>query len=238
MIFFNYIYYHFNLFFKKINSRKNFYSYSGIDLLVSNIFKNSKKGFYVDVGAQHPIKNNNTYLLFKKGWEGINIDLDKKNIELFKIDRKRDSNINEAVYSSKVKKKLYYYHDGSPINTMSLKVASYQKAKIKEIRNIQTTTLDMLIAKTRFKNRQIDFLTIDVEGLELDVLHGLSLKKYKPKIVVVEYLDLTAKKLELINLDIKKILSSKVYKFMIKNNYTMINWLHSDIIFVHNRFKD
>ena len=121
---------------------------------------------------------------------------------------------------------------------MSLKVASYQKAKIKEIRNIQTTTLDMLIAKTRFKNRQIDFLTIDVEGLELDVLHGLSLKKYKPKIVVVEYLDLTAKKLELINLDIKKILSSKIYKFMIKNNYTMINWLHSDIIFVHNRFKD
>ena len=88
--------------------KKSTYAMDGEDTAIDKFVENKSNGFYVDLGAHHPLHRNNTYLLFKKGWEGINIDLDKKNIELFKIDRKRDSNINEAVYSSKVKKKLYY----------------------------------------------------------------------------------------------------------------------------------
>ena len=53
-----------NILFKKYTSQKKFYSYGGIDILIDTIFKNQKKGFYVDVGCSHPIKNNNTYLLF------------------------------------------------------------------------------------------------------------------------------------------------------------------------------
>ena len=90
-----------NLIHKKIISKKYFYSYGGIDSVVNNIFKNQKNGFYVDVGAQHPIKNNNTYLLHKKGWEGINIDLDQKNINLFNVSRKKDCNICAAISSLK-----------------------------------------------------------------------------------------------------------------------------------------
>ena len=60
-------------------SSKISYSYGGIDALVANIFKGKKFGIYCDVGSSHPIKNNNTYLLHKKGWLGTNIDLDLKN---------------------------------------------------------------------------------------------------------------------------------------------------------------
>jgi len=86
-----------NLTHKKIISKKYFYSYGGIDSLVNEIFKHQTNGFYVDVGAQHPIKNNNTYLLHKKGWEGINIDLDQK-ILIYLMFKKNDYNICAAVH--------------------------------------------------------------------------------------------------------------------------------------------
>ena len=57
---------------------KKSYSLSNVDLVIERIFKNKKKGIFIDVGCNHPIKyNNNTYLLYKKGWNGINIDLDQ-----------------------------------------------------------------------------------------------------------------------------------------------------------------
>ena len=60
---------------RKFKYKKKSYSFGGVDLLIDYIFKNKNKGFYIDIGCQHPISNNNTYLLFKKGWTGINIDL-------------------------------------------------------------------------------------------------------------------------------------------------------------------
>ena len=59
---------------RKMKYKKISYSYNGIDLLIDYIFKSKKKGFYLDVGCQHPISNNNTYLLYKRGWNGMNID--------------------------------------------------------------------------------------------------------------------------------------------------------------------
>ena len=68
---------------RKIKTRKISYSLSGVDLLIDYIFKNKKYGFYIDIGCNHPVYSNNTYLLYKRGWKGINIDLDAKSIELF-----------------------------------------------------------------------------------------------------------------------------------------------------------
>ncbi len=82
---------------RQIKYKKNSYSLNSVDLIVDYIFKTKKKGFYLDVGAQHPVSNNNTFLLFKKGWSGINIDLDKKNIDLFNIARPKDTNLNYAI---------------------------------------------------------------------------------------------------------------------------------------------
>ena len=69
----------------------------GEDLVVKEIFKNKKNGFYVDVGCYHPIEGNNTHLLFKKGWTGVNIDLNKTSIELFNRARKNEKNLNIAI---------------------------------------------------------------------------------------------------------------------------------------------
>ena len=79
--------------------------------------------------------NNNTYLLYKnKNWKGINIDLDQKNIDLFNLVRKRDINIKAAISSGNFRKKIYFYHSKSAINTIEKKISNFQKAKVKNNR--------------------------------------------------------------------------------------------------------
>ena len=232
------IYYFFNILFKKNKFRRISYSYGSVDLLLEHIFKNQSHGFYIDVGCQHPVMNNNTYLLYKKGWNGINIDLDKKNIDLFSFYRKRDLNINVAISSREDERDLFFYHDKSAINTLEKSVANYQKAQVKKIKKVKTKTLNSIIENSKFNNLTIDFVSIDVEGHELDVIKGFDLKKYKPKVVIIEFLDLSLKKLEIKNLNIKNFLKSEIYQYMIDKNYTLVNLIHSDLVFVNNSFRD
>ena len=232
------IYYFFNILFKKNKYRKISYSYGSVDLLLEHIFKNQSHGFYIDVGCQHPVMNNNTYLLYKKGWNGINIDLDKKNIDLFNFYRKRDLNLNFAISSQEGERDLFFYHDKSAINTVEKSVANYQRAQVKEIKKVKTKTLNSIIENSKFNNLTIDFVSIDVEGHELDVIKGFDLKKYKPKVVIIEFLDLSLKKLEIKNLNIKNFLKSEIYQYMVDKNYTLVNLIHSDLVFVNNSFRD
>ena len=226
-----------SIFKRKIKYKKNSYSFNGVDLIIDYIFKNRVNGYYLDVGAQHPISNNNTYLLHKKGWKGINIDLDKKNIDLFNIARPNEINLNYAVSDIEGKSDLYFYHEASPINTLNKNVSSFQKAKVKEIRSIQTTTLNNILEKINL-TRQINYMNIDVEGHEEKILDGFNISKYKPNVISIEYLDLSMKKLEFKNNNIDNLLNSNLYKYFIDNNYLFVNWLHGDLIFIHKDFRD
>jgi hypothetical protein len=227
-----------SIFLKSFTTKKKSYSYGGIDSLVANIFKDNNNGFYVDIGCGHPIKNNNTYLLSKKGWSGINIDLDEENIDLFNIYRKKDENINIALSNDGKEVDLYFYHSKSAINTISKKVANYQKARVSAIKKIKSKTLNELLDISKFKNIKIDFLSIDIEGSELLVLKTFDFKKYSPKVIVVEYLDLSLPKLEIKNLKIEKVINSELYNLIKSNNYTLANILHSDLVFINNDFRD
>tara|TARA_B100000780_G_scaffold175222_1_gene122694 strand:+ start:654 stop:1361 length:708 start_codon:yes stop_codon:yes gene_type:complete len=226
-----------SLYKRKIKYKKISYSFNAVDLIIDYIFKDKINGFYIDIGAQHPIANNNTYLLFKRGWTGINIDLDLKNIELFNISRPNDINLNNAISSSTSKKKLFFYHDKSPINTLVEDVSNFQNATVKEIKTVKTITLNKVLENLSF-DKEIDYMNIDVEGHELDVLKGFDLIRYKPNVISVEYLDLKMKYLEFKNNDLSRVIDSDFYKLLIKNDYQFVNWLHGDLIFVHNSFRD
>ena len=226
-----------SLYKRKFKYKKISYSFNAVDLIIDYMFKEKKNGIYLDVGAQHPISNSNTYLLFKRGWNGINIDLDIKNIELFNLVRPDDINLNHAISSSSMKKKLYFYHDKSPINTLNHEVSNYQKAIVKEIKTVTTTSLNILLKKLNF-DKHIDYMNVDVEGHEIDVFNGFDLEKYKPSVISVEFLDLKMKKLEFRNNDLSRVINSNMYKILNNNNYSLINWLHGDLIFVHKNFRD
>ena len=81
----------------------------GIDVIVDSILKDKKRGIYLDVGCHHPLINNNTYLLFKRGWKGINIDLDFSSIDMFNYFRPNDDNQKVAVSDKKGIAKLFFF---------------------------------------------------------------------------------------------------------------------------------
>lgn len=226
------------VFLKSLSHKKISYSYGGIDLLILNIFKNHDKGFYLDIGCGHPIKNNNTYLLSKKGWSGINIDLDEENISLFNAYRNKDFNVSSAVSDNDGETDLYFYHNKSSLNTISKQNANFQKAKISAIKRIKTQTINKVIENSPYKDKKIDFLTIDVEGSELQILKNFDFNKYTPKVIVVEFLDLSLKKLEIKNLNVSNIIKSEIYKLIVSKGYTLANILHSDLVFIQNNFRD
>lgn len=220
-------------FFQKIKKKrflKKSYSSGAQDLIIDYFFKNKKKGVYIDVGCYHPFNGNNTKLLHDKGWSGINIDLDFHTIDFFNYIRRGDENINVAISDTEGEQELYFFHNRSAINSLS----KIRKDEAKEVRKIKTRTLNSIIENSKFRNEKINFISIDVEGHELEVIRSINLEKYAPDMIVIEYLEREIiKNLEFHNQKIENILKSEIYKYMIKNDYYFINWLHSDLIFVH-----
>ena len=92
----------------KLFIKKKSYSMEGEDLEILRLTDNVEDGFYVDAGCYHPLHLNNTYLLYKKNWRGINIDLSEYTIDLFNFVRPDDININIAI--SETDGEIVYYH--------------------------------------------------------------------------------------------------------------------------------
>ena len=219
---------------KKIYSKKNSYSFGGSDLLIDYIFKSKKSGFYLDIGCQHPVSNNNTYLLYRRGWNGINIDLDSKNIRLFNLERPNDINICKCVSSDNSKKNLFFFHQGSPINSLEKKTIKDKSNYT--LKKIDTYTLNSILEDQKIRN--IDYFNLDVEGHEIEILKNFDIKLYKPKVISVEFIDYQMKKLEFKNNNINRVFQSDLYKYFISNDYHFINWSHADLIFVHKDFRN
>ena len=216
---------------------KKSYSLSNIDVVIDYIFKGIKKGIYIDIGCNHPIKHNNTYLLHKRGWRGINVDSDKTSIKLFNRYRKNDHNIRNIVSDNTDLKKLYFYHDRSAINTLSKELVDKRLIKPKKIIEEKSTTLNKIIENSPFKDKKINLLTIDVEGHEYNTLKNFNFSNYKIDLIVVEFLEKKLDIVEIFKQSLDAVIKSNIYNLLTKNDYKLVNWIHSDLIFVKNDFK-
>ena len=216
------------------------YSISNVDLIINRMFSKIKNGIYVDVGCNHPIKYNNTYLLYKRGWRGINIDLDKKSIDEFNLIRNKDYNIQALISSEEnINKEIYFYHERSAINTVSKDLIDYRNSKNEDfqIKKQLTSTLNKIIEDSPFKDKKINLISIDIEDHEYEALKNFNFNKYKIDCIVSEIHDYNQKKLEIYNQNIESIINNKLYNMLIENNYKLINWVNSDLIFVRKDFK-
>jgi hypothetical protein len=126
--------------FENFRTRKLIRNYTvvGIDLLLDLFFKsiNIKKGIYIDIGCNHPIFNNSTYILYKNGWSGINIDLDFHFVDLFNYFRPNDFNKQIACSDTEGEREIYFYHNKSALNTLSKEVYGFRKAKIEQVKKL------------------------------------------------------------------------------------------------------
>ena len=216
---------------------KKSFSLSGVDLVVDRIFKNTLNGIYVDIGCNHPIKYNNTYKLHKKGWRGINVDLDDESIKQFNILRPKDHNICAVVSDKEEDTKIYFYHERSAINTISEDLQNSRNSKPAKTFCKKSLTLEQIIDHSVYASSKINLLSIDVENYEYNILKNFNFEKYKIDVIVVEIHDYKQEKLEIYNQSIEYVLNSNVYSLLTKNNYKMINWIQSDVIFVRNNFR-
>ena len=218
------------LYYKKYSKKS--YSLSNVDLIINRIFSKINKGIYIDIGCNHPIKYNNTFLLYKRGWKGINIDLDDKSIDQFKKLRNKDTNIKTLVTSIDGEEKdVYFYHDRSTINTISKELAESRKKKPKEIKKLKGLSINSIIENSNFKESQINLLSIDIENYEYEALKNFNFKKYNIDVIVTEITDIKEKNLETYNQSLEKILNTNIYKLLINNNYKLINWVNADLVF-------
>ncbi len=218
-------------------SKKSF-SISSVDLILDRIFSNFKDGIYLDIGCNHPIKYNNTYLLFKKGWKGINVDLDSDSIKQFNLMRRNDHNVNELITSKDNEEKdLYFYHRRSAINTISKDLAEKRQTKPINIKKLKGLSINTIIEESPFKNKKINLLSIDIENYEYEALKEFNFNKYNIDVIVSEVTDLDSSTLELHNNSLEKITESKIYNLLTRNNYKLINWVNSDLVFINKKSK-
>ena len=191
----------------KIFLPKKSYAHTQEDLFILKEFQN-KIGFYVDVGCHHPTRLNNCHLLYKNGWRGINIDISEFSIKLFNLVRRKDINVNKAV--SLEQKKVKFYYD----KLISFYISLNKREELDRFNEIMSDTLTNIIDQTKFKDRKIDFLSIDTEGKDFEVLQSLNLERYDPKYICIEIYSNDD-----LNFDIKK---DQVYNYLVKKNYILL----------------
>lgn len=199
------------------------WSQEGEDQILRRIFEYQSLGFYVDVGAHHPKRFSNTYLFYKRGWRGINIDALPGSMKPFSHNRKRDINLELGVGSSEGWLD-YYSFDEPALNTFSQELALTRKndgksGNLKEIIKVKVLPLSSVLDQYLSKDQTIDFMSIDVEGLDYEVLRSNDWVKYRPKVVLVEVLGSDI--LEVDRNEISTLMRSHGYVFFAKSLNTV-----------------
>jgi len=199
--------------------KRKSYAMDGEDIAIDLFSKKKYNGFYVDIGAHHPLQRNNTHLLFKKGWQGINIDVNQFSIDLFNFLRPKDLNLQVAVSDKEGEISFFYQKKFSQLNTTDKKIAEENfHGKFQE-RKVKCQTIKNILDNSKYKNKKIDFLNIDVEGAEMKVLKTLNFEIYDPSLICIEilgYRDLSKEEREI------EIKNDKIYKFLVDRGYKKI----------------
>lgn len=149
-------------------------------------------GFYVDVGANDPVRGSNTYLFYEAGWRGLVIEPNPELARRHREKRPRDIVLNVALGRREGEATFYYFPDSPGWSTLSEEAAKSMLAQgsrcVKS--QVRVMTLDQVLAEAR-PSGVVDFISIDVEGYEREVLAGLSLSRWDIKCLCIEAVEPT-----------------------------------------------
>lgn len=211
------------------------YSYSqvGEDLIIDYFLRNKSKGFYVDVGAYHPIHISNTYKFYKRGWTGIQIEPNYKKSSLFKKYRPNSITLNVGIGEKDGIAKFFIF-DSDAYSTFSVETVKLNEKlglKILETKEVQMMTLSSIF-KQYANNIEIDFMSVDTEGFDLEALKTNDWNLYRPHFIVVETVEASDKVFGKKLNDIYDPFMQKINYIKIANTY--INTIYGDSMYVKN----
>lgn len=166
-----------------------YYGQNREDIILSAFFSDIEKGFYVDVGAYHPVQDSVTKYFYDQGWSGINIEPQPKQSKQFEKSRPRDVNMQLGAASEAGELKLRQYDNGG-LSTFSGELkGKYEQQDIKEAENYTDVTVPVDTLASIFIKQQvasIQFLKVDAEGFEHEVLSGNDWEKFRPEVLCIE----------------------------------------------------
>lgn len=200
------------------------YSQGGEDLVVEKLI-GKKKGYYVDVGANDPKRFNNTYRFYKRGWRGINIE-PNYNLHLkLTNERPKDINLNLGIGTQE---RMIFFYQFNPDTISTFSESTAKKYKNMGFALVSRKSIKVVPLRNVFANylkgKSIDFLSVDTEGFDMQVLQSNNWKKYLPKVVCIEISQRNLLKAESGRLDfeIKEYLISKGYTEYFNNGVNAI----------------
>jgi FkbM family methyltransferase len=195
------------------------------DTLIRKLFpKNKANGKYVDIGAYHPFKHSNTAGFWMRGWTGVNVDANKESIELFRKKRPKDINLWSAVVphellnqdTNEIDLYLPSKKSISTIGTVDLDMS--RERNFNEKVTVPATSIPNLIQK--YQLNEVDYLNIDVEGFDTQLIQDINFKKISPTVISVE--DYSQSIHELISSEISKYLFMSGYELVARAGPTSI----------------
>lgn len=164
------------------------WSQEGEDLMLARFFGDQSKGFYVDIGAHHPFLYSNTQLLYERGWRGINVDAMPGSMRAFRRYRRRDTNLEVGVGRETGVARMFVFNLGL-LNTFDEELAREREVppfRIEQVIDVPVKPLAAILAEHVPPGIQIDLLTVDVEGRDLDVLESSDWSAYRPRAILAE----------------------------------------------------
>jgi FkbM family methyltransferase len=165
------------------------FSCAGEDMILRHLIGADKMdGFFIDVGAYHPVLLSNTYFFYLNGWRGINIEVRPGSRALFEVTRPRDINVEVGISSERGEMTYYFIGDDSPMNSFSRKFLEEigMIGQIERETRVPVLPLAAVLAEHLPPGQEIDFMTVDVEGLDLSVLESNDWNAFRPRFLVVE----------------------------------------------------
>lgn len=200
------------------------YSQEGEDMILRRLFERRAKGFYVDVGAHHPKRFSNTFYFYKRGWSGINIDAMPGSMSLFKRLRPRDINLEVPVGLKDKILRYYMFNEPAlngfdPVLAQKRLIAEGGYKIVGEI-DLHVRSLESVLDEYLPSNTSIAFLTIDVEGLDFEVVQSNNWKKYRPEVILIEVLSSSLEGLE--GKEVHRYLAEQGYEVYAKAVNTVI----------------
>ncbi len=183
----------------------NVFGQGAEDLLLRAFMDRPHKtnGFYVDIGAFHPVQASNTKYFYDCGWRGINIEANPKSADLFNKMRPRDINLNIGVSDENSTMEYYYFGAEHSINTFNKRQAEafsrHFQLPIKEVIPMPVRHINEVLKENIPMNQKIDFLSLDIEGLEQKILQAIDFKIFRPKYLLIEDISLEGDALDFEN---------------------------------------
>ena len=170
---------------------KKSFSQEGEDIVLNRLLDETPDGFYVEIGAHHPFRFSNTYFFYRRGWRGICIDPVPGMKALF--NRYRPNDIALEVGISQKRSTLKYFQFNEPaLNTFDPIVAKdrdgLRQYKIINVQEVSTDSLANILDSYLPPHQNITFLSVDVEGFDLEVLKSNNWIKYRPEYIIAECL--------------------------------------------------